>query len=178
MRRKVISRLFHRRLSKYFLVVYSGRLYRCTRYRDVKAPLRGYNIFYAMEKQPGNNPFEKRCACTQTLYTCAWESGRLDKCAASPPENKGDEIVILLDFRQNGAVILIAPRVRRIGKFCFENPLLAVRLLSWNKMRQNFAKPRILLKSMLVSIETENTFVTWITRETRWQVKQETKTVD
>lgn len=178
MRRKVISGLFHQRLSKYFLVVYRDRLYRHTQYRDVKAPFRGYNFFYAMEKQPENSPFEKRCACTQTLYTCAWETDRIDKCAASPPENKGDDIVILLDFRQNEATILIAPRVRRIGKFCFENPLFAVRLLSWNKMGQNFGKPRILLKSMLVSIETENTFVTWITRETRWQVKQETKMVD
>lgn len=58
-----------------------------------------------MEKQPGNNSFEKRCACTQTLYTCAWETGRLDKCAASPPENKGDEIVILPDFRQNWKIL-------------------------------------------------------------------------
>lgn len=71
MRRKVISGLFHQRLSKYFLVVYRDRLYRHTQYRDVKAPFRGYNFFYAMEKQPENSPFEKRCACTQTLYTCA-----------------------------------------------------------------------------------------------------------
>lgn len=59
MRRKVISGLFHQRLSKYFLVVYRDRLYRHTQYRDVKAPFRGYNFFYAMEKQPENSPFEK-----------------------------------------------------------------------------------------------------------------------